>query len=65
MDICGGCTLWFDDPYLQAHQACVYSQNSIAYTDIFAQQGSMDISVNYSITHSHAWASGHMYAVLL
>ena len=64
MDICGGCTLWFDDPYLQATStSSMCSQNSIAY--IYAQQGSMDISANYSITHSHAWALGHMYAVLL
>ena len=30
----------------------------------YAQHGSMDIS-KYSIAHSHAWATGHMYAVLI
>ena len=31
----------------------------------YTQHGSMDVNVKYSIAHSHAWAMGHIYTVLI
>ena len=36
----------------------------VKYIIYYAQHGSIDISSNYSIAHSHSWATGCMYAVL-
>ena len=33
--------------------------------EIYTQNGCMDISAKYSIAHSHSWAAGCMYAVLI
>ena len=30
-----------------------------------AQHGSMNINTKYSIAHSHAWATGRIYAILI
>jgi hypothetical protein len=34
-------------------------------SEIYAQHGSMYISTKYFIAHSHAWATGHICAVLI
>ena len=33
--------------------------------EIYTHHGSMGISAKYSIAHSHAWATGRIYAVLI
>ena len=37
----------------------------VRHAKLYTQHGSMSINVKYSIAHSHAWATGHMYAILI
>ena len=37
----------------------------VRHVKLYTQHGSMSINAKYSIAHSHAWATGHMYAVLI
>ena len=37
----------------------------VGHAKLYPQYGSMDISAKYSISHSHAWATGCIYAVLI
>ena len=37
----------------------------VGHAKLYPQHGSMNINAKYSIAHSHVWATGHIYAVLI
>ena len=37
----------------------------VGHAKYMPSYGSMDISAKYAIAHSHTWATGHIYAILI